>query len=43
MHYLSLDIEGGELGVLRSVPWNKVSIWLLSVEVRLLRDNMDDI
>jgi len=32
VHYLSLDIEGGEMGVLRSLPWHKVDIWLLSVE-----------
>ena len=33
VHYLSLDIEGGEMGVLRSLPWHNVDIWLLSVEV----------
>ena len=36
VHYLSLDIEGGEMGVLRSLPWKNVDIWLLSVEVSLL-------
>ena len=36
VHYLSLDIEGGEMGVLRTIPWHKVDIWLLSVEVALL-------
>ena len=34
VHYLSLDIEGGEMGVLTSLPWHKLDIWLLSVEVR---------
>ena len=36
MHYLSLDIEGGEMSVLRTIPWHNVDIWLLSVEVALL-------
>ena len=36
VHYLSLDIEGGEMGVLRTIPWHNVDIWLLSVEVVLL-------
>merc|ERR1712012_1073982 len=32
VHYLSLDIEGGEMSVLRTIPWHNVDIWLLSVE-----------
>ena len=36
VHYLSLDIEGVEMGVLRTIPWHNVDIWLLSVEVVLL-------
>ena len=36
VHYLSLDIEGGEMAVLRTIPWHNVDIWLLSVEVALL-------
>ena len=36
VHYLSLDIEGGEMSVLRTIPWHNVDIWLLSVEVALL-------
>jgi hypothetical protein len=27
VHYFSLDIEGAELGVLRTIPWEKVVIW----------------
>ena len=40
VHYLSLDIEGGEMGVLRNLPWHNVDIWLLSVEVSLLLLNI---
>lgn len=30
---LSLDIEGAELAVLRTIPWNKVNIELIMIEV----------
>ena len=43
VHYLSLDIEGGEMGVLRSLPWHKVDIWLLSVEVTRLLLNIQQL
>ncbi|XP_023327396.1 protein Star [Eurytemora carolleeae] len=32
VHYFSLDIEGAELKVLKTVPWNLVDIWLLGIE-----------
>ncbi|XP_076030830.1 protein Star-like [Oratosquilla oratoria] len=32
VHYFSLDVEGAELGVLRTIPWDKVDIQTLSVE-----------
>ena len=35
VHYFSLDIEGAELGVLRSVPWDSLDIWVVSVETHL--------
>ena len=31
--YFSLDIEGAELAVLRTIPWGKVAIHILSIEV----------
>ena len=31
--YFSLDIEGAELPVLKTLPWNKISMTLLDVEV----------
>ena len=35
VHYFSLDIEGAELQVLKTVPWDKVDIWTVSVETHL--------
>jgi len=32
VHYFSLDIEGAELLVLKTIPWDKVDIWLLGIE-----------
>jgi hypothetical protein len=32
----SLDIEGGELPVLRSIPWDKVDIKVIIIEVNYL-------
>ncbi|XP_023321595.1 uncharacterized protein LOC111696271 [Eurytemora carolleeae] len=32
VNYLSLDIEGAEFQVLKSIPWNKVDIEVLTVE-----------
>merc|ERR1712130_54221 len=36
VNYFSLDIEGAELQVLRSVPWHLVDIEVISVEYNLL-------
>ena len=33
---MSLDIEGAEFAVLRTVPWSKVDIRVMSVETHLL-------
>jgi len=38
VHYFSLDIEGAELGVLRTVPWDLVDIWVISVETHMAGD-----
>ena len=35
VHYFSLDIEGAELAVLKSIPWDKVDIKVLTVETHL--------
>ena len=35
VHYFSLDIEGAELAVLKSIPWDKVDIRVLTVETHL--------
>jgi hypothetical protein len=35
--YLSLDVEGLELEVLETIPWNELDIRILSVEYRHLR------
>ena len=35
VHYFSLDIEGAELQVLKTIPWNEVDIWVISVETHL--------
>ena len=35
VHWLSLDIEGAELAVLRTLPWHLVDIEMLSVETHL--------
>ena len=32
VNYLSLDIEGAELAVLRTIPWTQVDIEVLTVE-----------
>jgi hypothetical protein len=31
--YLSLDIEGSEEAVLRTLPWDKVDIKVISLEI----------
>lgn len=31
--YFSLDVEGSEIGVLRSIPFDKIDIRIISVEV----------
>ncbi|XP_035700721.1 protein Star-like [Folsomia candida] len=33
--YFSLDIEGAELPVLKTIPWNRVRIKVISIEVPL--------
>ena len=35
VHYFSLDIEGAEIGVLKTIPWDQVDIWVLSVETHM--------
>ena len=35
VHYLSLDIEGAELPVLKTIPWEKVDIRVMTVETHL--------
>jgi len=35
VHYFSLDIEGAEFPVLKTIPWDKVDIRVLSVETHL--------
>ena len=35
VHHFTLDIEGAELPVLRTIPWDKVDIRVLSVETHL--------
>ena len=35
VHYLSLDIEGAELVVLKTIPWEKVDIRVMTVETHL--------
>ena len=32
--FFSLDIEGAEMGVLRTIPWHKVDIEVFLIEVR---------
>lgn len=34
--YFSLDVEGAEMGILESIPWDKVDIRVISVEVQHL-------
>ena len=36
--FLSLDVEGAELDVLNTVPWDKVDIELVMVEVGIYFD-----
>ena len=31
--YFSLDVEGAELPILKTIPWDKVDIQILSIEV----------
>ena len=33
VHYFSLDIEGAELAVLKTLPWDKVDIELVMIEI----------
>ena len=35
VHYFSLDIEGAELQVLKTIPWQNVDIQVISVETHL--------
>ena len=41
--YLSLDIEGAELDVLKTIPFDKLNIQLISIEIirKKLNDNVD--
>ena len=36
VNYLSLDIEGAELSVLKTIPWDKVDIEVMTVETQEL-------
>jgi hypothetical protein len=38
--FFSLDIEGAEMGVLRTIPWDKVDIEVFLVEVRADRESI---
>ena len=38
-----MDIEGAELAILESIPWNKVDIKILSIEVGEDRRNRDSV
>ena len=35
MDYFSLDVEGPELDILQTIPWNEIFIDLISVEYRM--------
>ncbi|XP_023342585.1 uncharacterized protein LOC111712248 [Eurytemora carolleeae] len=35
VHYISLDIEGAEFPVLKTIPWDKVDIQALSIETHM--------
>jgi len=37
--YFSLDVEGTELGILESIPWDKVDIRILQIEYTHVDDN----
>ena len=39
--YFSLDVEGAELAVLKAIPWDKVDIKILSVEVAHIQVGKD--
>ena len=39
--FLSLDIEGAEFQVLKTIPWDKVDIRALSVETQFAGDVLD--
>ena len=45
--YFSLDVEGAEYAILNTIPWNNVSLTLMSVEVKhaghVFPGTMDDI
>ncbi|XP_054275984.1 protein Star-like [Macrosteles quadrilineatus] len=41
--YFSLDVEGDELNVLKTIPWDKVDIDTLSVEFVHVNDGKDSI
>ena len=38
--FFSLDIEGAEMGVLRTIPWHKVDIEVFLIEVRADRESI---
>jgi len=37
--YFSLDVEGAEMGILKAVPWDKVDIKVISIEVQHIDPN----
>lgn len=38
--YFSLDVEGGEIPILKTIPWQHVRIDVIGVEYRLLKNNI---
>ncbi|KAK7082036.1 hypothetical protein SK128_010803 [Halocaridina rubra] len=41
--FFSLDIEGDELKVLKTIPWDKVQIGLIEVEVQHVHEGRKDV
>ena len=39
--YFSLDVEGAELGILKTIPWDKVDIRVLTIEFNNRQEDKD--
>ena len=39
--YFSLDIEGAEMNVLRTIPWDKVDIKVIQIEKNQIKEGID--